>query len=239
MASEFPTTHWTVVMQARGDSEESQEALNNLCTIYYAPVRAFIKETEQGLSPDLIDDLTQGFFDHLLHHSGIKGVKRGYGRFRSYLLGAVKHYLSDCRDKQNALKRGGGKKIVSLDSSVAEVFLTDDSIQYVDSFFDRQWAKAVVEHARQSLEAQYESYGQTEKYEILSQWLSFEHTPSEKETAGELGITVSSVRMVVYRFRKEFKDKILDELRKITDNDSDLQAEYKYLFSILTRVDMD
>src|SRR5205085_3154042 len=110
----FVTTHWTRVLEARGDSPDAKAALSDLCAAYYAPVFAFIRS--HSPDEDSGRDLTQEFFARLLARKGISSVDPEHGRFRSFLLGAVKHFLSDMRDHSRRLKRGGGETIESLEA---------------------------------------------------------------------------------------------------------------------------
>jgi DNA-directed RNA polymerase specialized sigma24 family protein len=109
----FAPTHWTLVLRARGESPEAQAALSTLCEAYWQPVFRFLRR--QGRDDDSARELTQEFFARLLARGGIHNVEPGRGRFRSFLLGAVKHFLGDMRDRENAAKRGGGRDIMELD----------------------------------------------------------------------------------------------------------------------------
>ena len=115
--STFATTRWTQVLSARGDSPEGKVALGELCEAYWTPVLRFIQRN--GYNEDAARDLTQEFFVQLLAHNGIKAVEPGKGHFRSYLLGAVKHFLADQFDCANAAKRGGGQVLIPIDADAS------------------------------------------------------------------------------------------------------------------------
>src|SRR6187455_2452123 len=114
-ASAFAPTRWTLVVQAQGRSPEARAALSDLCAAYYTPVQEFIRQWLRGA--DKADDLTQEFFAEILGRGGVDGANPGRGRFRSFLLGAVKHFLSHARDRERTLKRGGGVEMQSLDEA--------------------------------------------------------------------------------------------------------------------------
>src|SRR5438105_9267328 len=148
----FVTTQWTRVLQARGDSPEARAALSDLCAAYYAPVFAFVRRN----APDeeTARDLSQEFFTRLLERQGIHTVEPGYGRFRSYLLGAVKHFLADMRQRAHRLKRGAGQSQESIESGTD----TSPGLQIPDANspdpereFDRKWALTLLDRALSAL----------------------------------------------------------------------------------------
>ena len=149
-AGQFAPTRWTQVLQARGESAEAQAALGELCAAYWQPVFSFIRH--EGRDEETARDLTQEFFAHLLARHGLDTVQPGRGRFRSFLLGAVKHFLADQHDRAQAAKRGGGLKVVSIEagtgtSTTAELQIPDPAGPAPDTVFDRQWAATLVERA--------------------------------------------------------------------------------------------
>jgi DNA-directed RNA polymerase specialized sigma24 family protein len=164
----FVTTHWTRVLEARGDSLEAQAALSDLCAAYYAPVLAFLRRS--GRDDDAARDLAQEFFARLLARRGLDTVEPGRGRFRSFLLGAVKHFLADQHDRAHAAKRGGGQTPLPLDvqstgdtthggGGMNSAFLQvpDPAAVVPDTFFDRQWALTILERALAALAVEYET----------------------------------------------------------------------------------
>src|SRR6185436_1085314 len=144
----FAPTRWTLVLRARGDSSEGRAALGELCEAYWTPVFRFLRG--EGRNEDSARDLTQEFFARLLARGGFDTVEPGRGRFRSFLLGAVKHFLSDVRDHERRLKRGGGQVIEPLaagtDTSPG-LQIPDPSSAPSDTFFDRQWALVLMDRA--------------------------------------------------------------------------------------------
>lgn len=153
----FVTTQWTRVMLARGESEEARAALAELCEAYYAPVHAFIARSVRN--SEAARDLTQEFFQRLLARAGIRDVDPEMGRFRSFLLGAVKHFLADMRAHQNALKRNSGLAPESLaagtDTSPG-IEIADLGAPDPEREFDRKWALTILERSLDALAGEYE-----------------------------------------------------------------------------------
>ena len=143
----FCPTRWTLVLQAQGRTPEARAALSELCAAYYAPVQEFIRQWLRGA--DKADDLTQEFFAEILRRGGVDGAQPQRGRFRSFLLGAVKHFLSHAREREQAQKRGGGMEFHPLDAGHD----APDPALPPDAAFDRQWALTLLSRAMDSLEA--------------------------------------------------------------------------------------
>jgi len=139
--SAFSPTRWTLVVQAQGRTPEAKAALSDLCAAYYAPVHEFIRQWHRGA--DNADDLTQAFFAEILSRGGVEGADPGRGRFRSFLLGAVKHFLSHAREREHTIKRGGTIDFASLDTGHE----APDPALPPDAAFDRQWALTLLGRA--------------------------------------------------------------------------------------------
>src|SRR3954468_13823854 len=142
----FAPTRWTLVLRARGESVEARGALSELCEAYYQPVFRFLRR--EGREEDAARELTQEFFARLLAGGGLGAADPRRGRFRSYLLGAVKHFLADQRDREQRQKRGGGVRPESLDASTDTspmLQIADMASAPDDTFFDREWALAAME----------------------------------------------------------------------------------------------
>jgi RNA polymerase sigma-70 factor (ECF subfamily) len=191
-ANAFQTTRWTQVLAARGESPEARHALRELCEAYYGPVETFVRRYRSGR--DDARDLTQAFFATLLEGNSLAGVERTRGRFRSYLLGAVKHFLADQFDRTLAGKRGGGRSLQSLDAGTnhdgfeqqqsAPLDVADPQGFPPDAFFDHQWALTIVETAMIVLQAESENRGETQRFAVLKRWLiSAEDRTVAAETA--------------------------------------------------------
>ena len=192
------TTCWTRVLAARGESAEARNALRNLCEDYYGPVEAFVGRYRAG--HDDARDLTHQFFAKLLEGNTLKGVERTRGRFRSYLLGAVKHFLADQADRALAEKRRSGQVPESLQTFRTHnrserqedmpIDVADLDWFPPDAFFDRQWALAIIERAMSALQAEAQCRGDAQRFEVLKRWLipSEDHAKGA-EAASSLGMT--------------------------------------------------
>jgi len=242
----FVTTQWTRVLEARGDSPEAQAALGELCTAYYAPVLAFIRRGRRD--EDAARDLTQEFFARLLARHGLDTVQPGRGRFRSFLLGAVKHFLADQRDRASAAKRGGGQTSLSLDASTGDTThggsgmnaalpqIADPTAAVPDAFFDRQWALTILDRALAALAAEHQATGKGEQFEALKPWLTGDTEQlSQAEAARRLDVNEGAVKVAIHRLRKRFRELVKAEIAQTVGADGDVQAELNYLLEVLSR----
>ena len=227
-AGRFHTTRWTCVLAAKGDSDEAKSALSDLCETYYEPVHAFIRATESG---DSARDLTHAFFASILERPSLERLEREGGKFRSYLLGAVKHFLSDHRKKRMAEKRGGGTPDESLDA------VADDGVENARSFeppddalFDRQWALAVLARAAKDLA---ESSDNPEKFQVLKPWLNGDNPNgiSQAEAAAKLGMSEGAVKVAIHRLRMKMRALVKAEIAQTleTSNETRISEELDYL----------
>lgn len=232
-ANTFRTTRWTGVLAARGESPEARQALRELCEAYYGPVEAFVRRYRGGR--DDAGDLTQAFFAGLLEGDGLGGVERTRGRFRSYLLGAVKHFLADQAGRSSAEKRGGGQAPRSLDGRPGREphDVADPHGFPPDAFFDRQWALAVVARAMGVLEAEARGV-EARRFEVLRRWLLAAEGPaSAAEAARSLDMTDGAFKVAVHRLRKRFRDLVKDQIATTLDDPGSLQGELDYLIQAL------
>ena len=242
-ANTFHTTRWTQVLATNGESPEARHALRDLCEAYYGPVEAFVERYRSG--HDDARDLTHAFFARLLEGSGLAGIERTRGRFRSYLLGAVKHFLADERDRALAEKRGHGQRVQSLDArpdpnrfSDAEsppLAVADPHGFPPDSYFDHQWALAVVEKAMSGLQAESEEIGDPARFAVLRQWLiALDDRAAAIEAARSLGMTDGAFKVAVHRLRKRFRQLVKDQIASTIDDPAALRGELDYLIQALT-----
>jgi len=234
-SSTFLTTHWTRVLNARGDSPEAIAALSDLCAAYYAPVFAFIRRS----APDeeTARDLTQEFFARQLARQGIDTVEPGHGRFRSYLLGAVKHFLSDMRQHANRLKRGAGQPHESLESQTDTSLglqVADPNAPSPERVFDRKWALTLLDRALASLTARHKQAGSLDQFEALKAWLAGDtENLSQAETARGLGMNEGAVKVAIHRLRRQFRQAIKDEIAQTLNDHSQVEEEMKCLLEAL------
>ena len=237
----FVTTQWTRVLAARGDSPEAQAALGDLCAAYYAPVLVFLRRS--GRDEEAARDLTQEFFTRLLARGGLDTVERGRGRFRSFLLGALKHFLADQFDRARAAKRGSGQEPLSLEASssgdtTAALQIPDPAAVVPDTFFDRQWALTILDHALAALGAEHHSDGKAAQFEALKPWLTGDSEKlSQAEVARQLDLNEGAVKVAIHRLRKRFRDLVKAEIARTVGDGADVQEELSYLLEVLSRPD--
>jgi RNA polymerase sigma factor (sigma-70 family) len=239
----FATTQWTQVLAARGESLEAKQALCDLCETYYAPVHAFIERAVHGA--DNARDLTHDFFARLLAGHALDSLDPGRGRFRSYLLGAVKHFLTDVRDRERAAKRGGGQAPISLDrpaghadaeqGSSPGLQIADPSGLPPDAFFDREWALAVLSLVLTKLGQEAETLSQRERFETLKPWLTGDAAHlSQADAAARLAISPQAVRVAIHRLRASFRQLVKSVIAETVAEEADVSAEIDYLVEALS-----
>ncbi len=231
----FVTTRWTRVLEARGDTAEAKAALGDLCAAYYAPVFAFIRRNAPD--EDSARDLTQEFFARLLARGGIENVNRQRGRFRSFLLGAVKHFLSDMRDRDGRIKRDAGRKIESLDAELGtscRMEAIDSKAAAPDREFDHKWALTVLDRALAAMTKEYEEAGKSGVFEARKPWLTGYGGPvSQSEAARRLEMTEGAVKVAVHRLRRRLRDVIKNEISQTVNDRADIDREMRDLLEAL------
>ncbi len=231
----FVTTQWTRVLQACGDSPESKAALSDLCAAYYAPVFAFIRRN--AVNEDAARDLTQEFFARLLARQGIDHVDRERGRFRSFLLGAVKHFLADMRDLAHRQKRGAGQPLASIESETDTspgLQLADPNAPSPDREFDRKWALTLLDHVLALLAQEHEASGRTGHFETLKPWLTGDTEGISQAEAGvKLGMNEGAVKVAIHRLRRRFRELMKNEIGRTVSDSAQVDAELHDLLEAL------
>ena len=161
------------MLRSRGDAPEARTALGELCEVYWTPVFRFLRS--EGRSDDDSRELAQEFFARLLTRGGFDGADPAKGRFRSYLLGALKHFLAERRRNEGREKRGGGAVVESLDATTHDTApglqIADTSAAMSDKHFDREWAFAVMDRSLKAVQADFEKAGKSAHFEVLKPWL--------------------------------------------------------------------
>jgi RNA polymerase sigma-70 factor (ECF subfamily) len=227
MTSSFHDTRWTLVSRSRGSDTQASAALSELCEAYYAPVVAFLRR--EGREEDAARELAHDFFAKLLAGGAIEGARPERGKFRSYLLGALKHFAADQRDKASAAKRGSGLQPAELDDE-----MTDFAADKPDAEFDRQWALTVLARALGRLEAEMVSDGKKAHIDALKPWLTAEADSTPQTVAAEkLGLSVEAVKVAVHRLRKRFREAVKAEIAQTVSDSSDVREELDALMAAL------
>lgn len=231
----FVTTHWTRVLQARGNSTDAKAALSDLCAAYYAPVFAFVRRWTND--EEAARDLTQEFFAVFLAKNSINLADPMRGRFRSYLLGAVKHFLCDARDRDRRLKRGGGQKIETLDAGTdtsTSVQLPDPNAASPDHEFDRKWAMTLLDRALRSLEQEHAWADNGKLFQVLKPWLTGDtESLKQADAAQELRMNEAAVKVAIHRMRKRFREIIKTEIAETLNDPTHVDEELQHLISAL------
>jgi RNA polymerase sigma-70 factor (ECF subfamily) len=234
--SPFAATRWTLVLRARGGSAESRVALGELCEAYYAPVLEFIRAAVRD--EDQARDLTQGFFARVLQGGAFDRAEPERGRFRSFLLGAVKHFLSDIRDRDCAQKRGGGVEVFSLEpgSDTSPGFDAPDPQAAVsDATFDRQWAFTLLDRALRQLGAELAAAGKADHFDALKPWLTGAAATPQSEAAARLGLSESAVKVAIHRLRTRFRELVKAEIAQTVSEPAEVAGELNYLVEVLAQ----
>ncbi len=231
----FPTTSWSRVAHA-GDSLDParRAALQDLAHAYWYPLYAFIRR--QGHSPDKAADLTQGFFADLLERGGLAVADPNRGRFRSFLLAACRHYLSHDRERDAALKRGGGVSVVSISSVRAEWRFRAEPTheQTADRLFMRGWALEVLRIALERLRADEAGAGRSALFDQLGPTLTDGRGRSSYDDIGAaLGLSVPAVKMAASRLRKRYRALVREEVARTVAVEGDVEDEIRDLFAAL------
>ncbi len=229
----FATTRWSLVVAARGDSSAARAALAELCRLYWYPLYAFVRR--RGHAHDEAQDLTQEFFTRLLERDDLAAVDPARGRFRAFLLAACRHFLSNEHDRATALKRGGGRQLLSLDFGDADRRYAAEPghEQTPERLFERRWALTLLDRVVQRLREHYETAGQLPLFEALKGSLTGAAGDSHAEAAAALGMTPGAVKVAAHRLRQRYRDLLRDEIAQTVEDPAAVDDEIRALFSAL------
>jgi RNA polymerase sigma factor (sigma-70 family) len=230
----FVTTHWSVVLSAgRSDTPRAAEALQRLCQAYWYPLYAYVRR--RGYSPHDAQDLTQGFFTRLLQRSALTKVDPAQGKFRSFLLASMKHFLSDEWDKSRAEKRDAGQTI-SLDLGSAETrYLqqADDTLP-AEKTFERRWALSLLEQVYERLRQDYARENKSDLFEALRFSLMGERSAVPyAELACRLGMNEGAVKVAVHRLRQHYRKRLRDQIAETVATPKEIEEELRCLLRAL------
>ncbi len=230
----FTTTHWSMVLEAQGESPAAQEALEKLCRTYWRPIYSFVRR--QGAGAEDAEDLTQGFFALVLERKDLSTVRKEKGRLRSYLLTSVKNFLADEARRALAVKRGKGQRLIPLDD-IRERELIDversDRLT-ADQIYERRWAFTVLEQVMARLRDEYRSAGNLGFFEQMKKMLMDEpDRPSQAQIASEFDMTENAVKQAFYRFRQRYQTLLREEIAHTVATPSDIEDELRYLITVV------
>jgi RNA polymerase sigma-70 factor (ECF subfamily) len=231
----FVTTHWSVVLAAaQSDTTQARAALAKLCQTYWFPLYAYVRR--RGHSPADAEDFTQAFFLSLLQSHSVARADQSRGRFRSFLLGAMNHFLADEWAKARAQKRGGGQKLLSLDLAAAEhrFDLEPANLNTPDQAFDREWAGALLDAVLTRLENEFRAENKAALFDALKQTLTgASGTQPYPAIAAQLGMNEGAVRVAVHRLRKRYRELLRAEIADTVGSPEEVKPELKHLFRVL------
>ena len=236
-AGRFHTTRWTaVLLSAQSQAPGSQEALAELCRIYWYPMYSFVRG--RGCSPEDAQDLTQGFFLHLLDHKALRQVSPVKGKFRSFLVASVQNYLSDQADSARCLKRGGNIEFVPLDMKSAEdrYRLAPFDFLTADKIFDARWAMTLLDEAMARLCEEYAAQGRTSTFETLKPFIdpiNSKAALSYEQVGKALQVKLESVKKLVYRLRKQYASLLREAVARTVSDPVEVDEEIHALCQAL------
>jgi RNA polymerase sigma factor (sigma-70 family) len=223
------------VLAAReASSPRADEALADLCQQYWAPLHAFVRA--QGHTPEDAEDLTQAFFERLIAHRDLSSVDPARGRFRSFLLAALKHFLANARDHDRTLKRGGGYVHVPLDSSDGNTTSPEptDGVN-PEMLFEQQWLAAVIRRVSSQLEAETDESKRPLVRHLAGPITGQVEDVPLREVAGSLGMSEGAVRVALHRLRRRFRDLLREEIAHTVADPADVEDEIRHLFAVAAR----
>jgi RNA polymerase sigma factor (sigma-70 family) len=232
----FSTTHWSVVLAAgQQKSPEAAQALEKLCRTYWQPLYVYVRR--RGYNPDDAQDLTQQFFALFLEKEGFSLADPDRGKFRTFLLTAIQHFLADEWKRAHRAKRGGGARVVSLDTQAAEERCRAGLAEALppDRAYERCWAITLLEQVLSSLRGQYLQAGKGRLFEALEDFLwGPDASMSYARVAEELDMTEGAVRVAVHRLREHYRDRLRAEVAHTVDQPGSVDEELRYLIALMS-----
>jgi RNA polymerase sigma factor (sigma-70 family) len=230
----FTTTHWSVVLEAQGESPAAKEALEKLCRMYWRPIYSFVRR--QGAGTEDAEDLTQGFFALLLERKDLNTIRKERGRLRSYLLTSVKHFLADESRHAMAVKRGKGQRLIPLDDirERERIDVERSDRLTADQIYERRWAFTVLEQVMTRLRDEYRSAGNLRFFDQMKKMLMDEpDRPSQAQVASEFDMKENAVKQAFYRFRQRYQTLLREEIAHTVAVPSDIEDELRHLIAVV------
>jgi DNA-directed RNA polymerase specialized sigma24 family protein len=229
--SDFPTTHWTLVQAVQsGTADEAAKAMEDLCKGYWYPIYAFLRRS--GYSAHDAEDMTQAFFERLISDETLLHTRQEAGRLRSYLLAVLKRHISDQNRHDNAQKRGGTLKHLSLDEMNAEERYACEPQDTHDPewVFTHAWANELLTGVREKLREAFAATGRGDVFDLLLPFLLWDDDPpTHKELAAKLGSNEAATRMLIHRLRIKFRELLRDEVARTVLSPDEIPGELAWL----------
>lgn len=232
---EFSTTHWSLVGAAQADTSSEtrvRAALEELCRAYWFPLYTFVRG--RGYSAAEAEDLTQTFLVRFIETKGFATADRRRGRFRSYLLGSMKHFLANEWHRARRQKRGGGVKFLEWDALAPEARFALEPVQSTNPEldYDREWAVAVISRAKEKLRAECEADGKGALFHTLKGSLSGTEPP-RNESAAHLGMSQGAVKVAIHRLRHRYRELLRNEIATTVTTPAEVEDEMRHLIAVL------
>ncbi len=231
----FVNTHWSLVLAAgRKDSTEAQRALASLCQTYWYPLYAYARR--RGYGPEDARDLTQEFFARLLQQHWLGQADRQRGRFRTFLLTAMSHFLANEWDKARAQKRGGSIELVPLQLDTAETRYGKEPADpsTPEQAFERRWAVALLDQVLQRLQEEWVGEGKAGLFEQLKPCLLGDREAQPyAELARQIGISEGALKVTVHRLRQRYRQLLRSEIANTVARPAEVEEEMHHLFAVL------
>jgi RNA polymerase sigma factor (sigma-70 family) len=229
--TDFTETQWTLVRTAgnKASPMAAAVALETLCKVYWLPIYAYVRR--RGYSQHDAQDLTQDFFTRIISDNSFARADRNKGKFRSYLLGALNHFLSDEWDRTQAQKRGGGQILFSLNDAEEKYAQVPASDMTPEKMFDHRWGLILLERGLQRLQEEMKAAKKERPFRVLKPFLAGEPGSGYAAPARELGVSANRIAVMVFRLRQRFRELVRAELAQTVCSQADLDEELRHLFS--------
>lgn len=236
---DFATTHWSLVLAAKpGQASETRArtALEELCRAYWYPLYAFVRY--RGYSSEYAKDLTQAFFAGIIEQGGFTSANPERGRFRSYLLGTMKHFLANEWHRAQTQKRGGDVRFIEWEllDPEARYAGAEKASEDLELLFDRDWALETVDGALKTLRDEMVNAGKGEQFDVLQGNLTGEETLPRDEIAARLRMSEGAVKVAVHRLRQRYRNLLRNAVAATVGDAADLEDEMRYLVNVLRRL---
>ncbi|QDU37518.1 RNA polymerase sigma factor [Maioricimonas rarisocia] len=230
----FATTRWSVVVAARGSGDESAAALEDLCQAYWYPIYAYIRRRSRDIHE--AQDLTQAFFGQILEQRTIAAADQQRGRFRAFLLTACRRFLINESERTGAAKRGGGRRVLSLDFELGESRYGTQAVdtENPERIYEQQWALTLLGRVLERLQHEMTSKGKSDQFDVLKVFLS--GTPRDGSlaaAAGQLGMSEGAAKVAAHRMRQRYRELLRGEIAATLADPSETEDEIRSLFAVL------
>jgi len=235
-ATRFATTHWSVVhLAGRDQGSQARAALSELCEIYWYPIYAYVRR--RGYAPPDAQDLTQAFFTRLIEKHDFTNASPERGRFRSYLVASMMHFIANDRAWRRRLKRGGGVVHLGLELETAEHRYTLEPRDEItpEDLFVRRWALTVLDRTMAALRNSYSSRSKGDLFDRLQPLLTGEADASHETLGHELGMNEGAVKVAMHRLRRRFGTMLREEIARTVSSEEEIDEEIRLLLEAIRR----